>query len=263
MSDKGKAWFKSCVAEMTNAKAKIVGAIEKGFERARLSRVEIATNLDLSMVPNYVAYKAALIREKTMLQHICLGLAVTLVVLFIASRVEVSHLETRLRVKEYILAPGVSDFIPVAPQSVPDAYVQHAVSDFVTTLGNTNPTNIEERFRQLSSVMSPALQVQFGAEAAEWVAKARAENISEMITILDKRIEADSDGRYRAVVRTRTDSFVGSESIGYRNEVVEMGLRLVPPDVGRRWFLEITSLSRASAEAFETSKGLGGGLNGK
>jgi hypothetical protein len=263
MSDKGKAWFKSCVTEMTNAKSKIVGAIEKGFERARLSRVEIATNLDLSMVPNYVAYKAALIREKTMLQYICLGLAITLVVLFIASRVEVSHLETRLRVKEYILAPGVSDFIPVAPQSVPDAYVQHAVSDFVTTLGNTNPTNIEERFRQLSSVMSPALQVQFGAEAAEWVAKARAENISEMLTILDKRIEADSDGRYRVVVRTRTDSFVGSESIGYRNEVVEMGLRLVPPDVGRRWFLEITSLSRASAEAFETSKGLGGGLNGK
>ena len=92
--------------------------------------------------------------------------------------------------------------------------------------------------------------------------QARAENISEMLTVLDKRIEADPDGKYRAVIRTRTDSFVGTESIGYRNEVVEMGLRLVPPDVGRRWFLEITSLSRGSAEAFETSKGLGG-LNEK
>lgn len=263
MSEKIKMWLNTCAAGMNSAKAKVVGAVEKGFERARLSRVEIATNLDLSMVPNYVAYKAALIREKTLLQHVCLGLGVTLVILFVAGRVEVSNLETRLRLKEYILAPGVNDFIPVAPQSVPDAYVQHAVSDFVATLGNTNPTNIEERLKQLASVMSPALQVQFNAEATEWVTKARAENISEMLTVLDKRIEADADGKYRAIVRTRTDSFVGSESIGYRNEVVEMGLRLVPPDVGRRWFLEITSLSRGSAEAFETSKSLGGGLNGK
>ena len=123
--------------------------------------------------------------------------------------------------------------------------------------------NIEERFKQLSSAMSPALQVQFNVEASEWIAKARSENISEMVTVLDKRIEADADGKYRATVHTRTDSFVGSESIGYRNEVVEMGLRLVPPDVGRRWFLEITSLSRGSAGAFDTAKSLGGGSHGK
>lgn len=263
MNEKLKTWLKGRIVDAKSAKAALVGAIEKGFERARLSRVEIATNLDLSMVPNYVAYKAALVREKTLLQHVCLGLGIVAMILFIVGRIEVSGLQTRLRLKEYILAPGVNDFIPVAPQSVPDAYVQHAVSDFVATLGNTNPMNIEERFKQLSSVMSPALQVQFNAEAAEWVAKARAENISEMVTVLEKRIEADADGKYRAVVHTRTDSFVGSESIGYRNEVVEMGLRLVPPDVGRRWFLEITSLSRGSAEAFDTAKGLGGGSHGK
>ena len=263
MREKLKNWLDLRLTDAVTAKKALVGAIEKGFERARLSRVEIATNLDLSMVPNYVAYKAALIREKTLLQHGCLGLGIVALVFFIAGRVEVSSLEKRLRLKEYILAPGVNDFIPVAPQTVPDAYVQHAVSDFVATLGNTNPMNIEERFKQLSSVMSPALQVQFNAEASEWIAKARAENISEMMTVLDKRIEADADGKYRAAVHTRTDSFVGSESIGYRNEVVEIGLRLVPPDIGRRWFLEITSLSRGSTEAFDTAKSLGGGSHGK
>jgi len=263
MSEKLKKWLDAGLSNAVSAKKALFGAIEKGFERARLSRVEIATNLDLSMVPNYVAYKAALIREKALLQHGCLGLGVIALVFFIAGRVEVSSLENRLRLKEYILAPGVNDFIPVAPQTVPDAYVQHAVSDFVSTLGNTNPMNIEERFKQLTSVMSPALQVQFNVEASEWITKARSENISEMVTILDKRIEADTDGQYRAVVHTRTDSFVGSESIGYRNEVVEMGLRLVPPDVGRRWFLEITSLSRGSADAFETARSLGGSSHGK
>lgn len=263
MNEKLGTWLKSRLEDAKSVKTAIVGAVEKGFERARLSRVKIATDLDLTMVPNYVAYKAALIREKILLQHVCLGLGFLTMVLFVVSRFEVSKLEARLRLKEYILAPGVNDFIPVAPQSVPDAYVQHAVSDFVATLGNTNPVNIEERFKQLSSVMSPALQVQFNSEAAEWIAKARAENISEMLTILDKQIEADVGGTYRVVVHSRTDSFIGSENIGYRNEVIEMGLRLVPPDVGRRWFLEITSMSRGSAEAFDVTKGLGGGLHGK
>ena len=258
MKEKINNLLSSGASELARIKQVLVGAIEKGFERARLSRVEIATNLDLSMVPNYVAYKAALIREKTLLQHACLVFGVIALVVFVVGRVEVSNLEGRLRLKEYILAPGVNDFIPVAPQTMPDAYIQHAVSDFVATLGNTNPMNIEERFKQLSSVMSPALQVQFNAEAAEWVAKARAENISEMVTVLDKRIEADGEGKYRAIIHTRTDSFVGSESIGYRNEVVEMGLRLIPPDVGRRWFLEITSLSRISSNAFDSAKSLGG-----
>lgn len=263
MKEKLKEWLDARLGEAMNAKKAFIGAIEKGFERARLSRVEIATNLDLSMVPNYVAYKAALIREKAVLQHLCAGLGIITMVLFVTSRVEVANLEERLRTKEYILAPGVNDFIPVAPQSVPDAYVQHAVSDFVATLGNTNPLNIEERFKQLSSLMSPQLQVRFSGEAGEWIAKAKSENISEIVTVLEKRVEGDAEGKYRAVVHTRTDSFVGSESIGFRNEVIEMGLRLVPPDIGRRWFLEITSLSRSSADAFGIAKSLGGDRHGK
>ena len=239
------------------------GAAQKGFQRIKISKVAVATKLDLKAVPTYVSYKAALVREKIMLQHICLGLLTVLIIVFVSGRTEVSRLTERLRTKEYILAPGVVDFIPVAPQSVPDGYVQHAVSDFVATLGNTNPVNIEERFAQLATVMSPALQVQFNAEAREWIAKATSENISEMMTILEKRIESDELGQYRAVVTTRTDTFIGSEAIGYRNEVIEMGLRLIPPDQGKRWYLEITALSRTSAEAYSASKSLGGSRHGK
>ncbi|MGE0175064.1 MAG: hypothetical protein AB7T49_19880 [Oligoflexales bacterium] len=245
-------------AKLRIAKTRLVGAIEKGFERAKLSRVQVSSNLDLSAIPNYVAYRAALVREKMLLQHICVGLGIVLIATFVLSRIEVSNLSERLRMKEYILAPGVSDFIPVAPQSVPDAYVQHAVSDFVATLGNTNPTNIEERYQQLSSMMSPALQVQFIAEANDWIAKVRAENISEMLTILNKRIEADGKGSYRATVNVRTDAFIGSEAIGYRNEMIEMHLRLTPPDAGRRWYLEMIALTRHSADAASAAKSLGG-----
>ncbi len=263
MDGRLKIMLRNARRRLSTSTSGLIGAIEKGFERARLSKVEIATNLDLSVVPNYVAYKAALIREKMLLQYLCVGVSVIVLCITALWRFEVSSLESKLRVKEYILAPGVTDFIPVSPQTVPDSYVQHAVSDFVATLGNTNPTNIEERFKQLTSLMSPALQIQFGAEAGEWIAKSHAENISEMTTILEKKIESGNDGTYHAVVRVRTDSYVGAESIGYRNEVIDMGLRLTPPDAGKRWFLEMTSLSRTSSDAYDTAKSLGGHPDGK
>ncbi len=236
----------------------IRGAMEKGFEKARLARVEIPTRLDLSHVPNYVSYKAALIREKMLLQYGCLALLAVLLMVFATSRFEVAGLEEKLRKKEFILAPGVNDFIPASPQSVPDSYVQHAVSDFVATLGNTNPTNIDERYHDLSTSMSPSLQIPFQIEAESWATKAKRDNISEMITVLDKTIESDDAGNYRAIVRARADSFVANESIGFRNEVIELGLKLVPPEHGRRWYLEITSLSRVNAEAYDSAKTLGG-----
>lgn len=258
MKEKLNMLARKSAEKLRFAKTQMVGAIEKGFERAKLSRVTVSSNLDLSAIPNYVAYRAALIREKMLLQHVCIGLATVLVAIFVLGRIEVSHLSDRLRTKEFILAPGVSDFIPVAPQSVPDAYVQHAVSDFIATLGNTNPTNIEERYQQLSSMMSPALQVQFSAEANDWIAKVKSENISEMLTVLSKRVEADGKGSYHATVSARTDAFIGSEAIGYRNEVIEMQIRLIPPDAGKRWYLEMTALTRHSADAASAAKSLGG-----
>lgn len=263
MKDKVTDFARTQAAHIAASGRQLVGALEKGFQKAKLAKANAAADFDLSAVPNYVAYKAALIREKLLLQYVCMGLAALLAVVYVSGRFEVSDLATSLRTKEFILAPGVSDFIPVAPRSVPDSYVQHAVSDFVLTLGNTTPTNIEERFAQLATLMSPALQVQFAAESPEWVAKARAENVSELTTMLDRRIESDDQGRFKATVSTKTETFIGGEAIGYRNEVIEMGMRLVPPDAGRRWYLEITSLTRTSADAYSAAKNLGGTTHGK
>ena len=236
----------------------VVGAVEKGFAKLAVGRISLHSAVDLGAVPKYVTYRAALIREKLLLQYACLGLAALLVAIFAISRVEVARLSEKLRTKEFILAPGVNDFVPVAPQTVPDAYVTHAVSDIIATLGNTNPVNIEMRYQQLEALMSPSLQIAFHAESQPWVQKARADNISEMTTVLEQKIVTVGDGTYKVTAHTKTEAFVGSESIGFRSEVVELGLHLVAPDVGRRWYLEITSLARSSAEAFTTGERLGG-----
>ena len=242
---------------------RFLGPIERGFAKARLAAAGSNEALNLAGLPEYVSYRASLIREKIMMQHVSWILLVLLVAVFAQSRWEINRLQERLRTKEFILAPGVTDYLPVAPGTVPDSYVQHAVSDFVDAIGNVNPTNIAERYTQLASVMSPSLQVQFNSEGSDWIERVLGDNISEITTILEKHIESNNAGAYKATVKARVETFIGSESIGIRTEVIEMGLALVPPELGKRWCLQITALSRKSDDAHKASKNLEGAKHEK
>ena len=120
----------------------MIGPKEKGFEKAISDPPEVQTSKEhLKHLPKYIAYRAALLREKLLLTYLIAGISGLFLTYFVVSRIEVSSLYDKLRVKEYILAPGVLDFTTATPQSVPDSYVNDAVSDFLSTLGNINSTN--------------------------------------------------------------------------------------------------------------------------
>ena len=229
----------------------MLGAMEKGVEAARLGTPPRGScdGVDLRTLPKYISYRAALVREKLTLQMLIGALVVGFFGYFVMTRIEISRLHEALRTKEYILAPGVVDLTSVSPQSVPDSYVEHAVTDFLGQLGNINATNIDEQYAALAAFMSPALKVRFEAEGADWKARVKSEGLTEAMTVLSRRIEADGAGRYRISVEVRTDSYIRSEYVGARDEAVTMGLELVPPRDGRRWFLQITSLARMTATA--------------
>ncbi|MBI2603781.1 MAG: hypothetical protein HYW48_12080 [Deltaproteobacteria bacterium] len=80
---------------------------------------------ELKFLPKYIAYKAALLREKLVLTYVIATLMVLFAVHFAVTRFEISNLYEQLRTKEYILAPGVQDFTTVSPQSVPDDYISN------------------------------------------------------------------------------------------------------------------------------------------
>jgi hypothetical protein len=236
----------------------MVGSMEKGVEAARLSSPPQGTyeGVDLSVLPKYICFKAALLREKLTLQYAILILTVILGGHFILTRFEIASLYTKLREKEYILAPGVQDFIPAAPQKVPERHVTAAAMDYLSQFGNINAMNIDDQYERLSDSMTKALKVQFLAEASDWKAKVKSDNLSEIMTILDKTIESDEKGGYRCTANVRTDSFVNNEHIGYRDEVVEMEMNLVPPEDGKRWYLQIANLSRTSRNSFKVKDNL-------
>ena len=236
----------------------IIGPMEKGFETAKLQAppAHIVDGVDLRVLPKFICYKAALLREKVALQFWLAILAAAFLIVFLGSRWEVHSLNTKLRAKEYILAPGVQDFIAVSPQSVPDSHVQNAAMEFLQTFGNFNPTNIEEQYRRLTESMSPDLRVQFELEAAPWRAKVKDDGISQILSISEKEIRSSGDGYYQVTAIGRKDSFVNNEHIGATDIVIEMVLKLIPPQAGRRWYLEINKLVSQDANAFRVKSKL-------
>lgn len=241
----------------------MVGAMEKGIEAARLQAPPqgVYEGVDLRVLPKYICFKAALLRERMTLQFMVAVVLVAFGAHFALSRYEISGLYNQLREKEYILAPGVQDFIPAVPQTVPERHVIAAASEYLGQFGNINSVNIDDQYERLSESMTPQLRAQFLAEGETWKAKVKADNLTEVMAVIDKTIESDEKGNYRVVANVRTDSFVNNEHIGYRDEVVEMTMSLVPPEAGKRWYLQITSLSRTNRNSYKVKDQLTKGAN--
>lgn len=236
----------------------MIGPMEKGVEAARMSEPPKGSyeGVNLEVLPKYICYRAALVREKMTMQTLVAIVTAAFAIYFAISRFEVFGLYSKLREKEYILAPGVQDFTAASPHTVSDSYVQAAVTDYLNRLGNINPINIQEQYLTLAESMNPQLKVKFQAESAEWIAKVKEDNLSEILSVIEKEIRSNDDGFYKVTALTRVDSYINAEHIGARDEVIQMILKLVPPSRNSRWFIEIQSLSRSTSSDFKTKESL-------
>jgi len=238
--------------KIQSASNRMIGSMEKGIEAAQLTAPPVGSfeGVDLSVMPKYICFKAALLKEKVLLKNIILLLIGVFSTYFLISRNEISDLYTKLREKEFILAPGVVDFTPASPQSVTDGYVDNAVMSFMRTLGNINPVNIDEQYANVASYMSHDLKVRFEMETSDWIETVKLENISEVLKVTDKEIISDEKGNYKVVAIVVRERYANNEYLGKTDEVIEMLIKLVPPKQGKRWFLQITSLTRTEANSF-------------
>ena len=87
----------------------MIGPIEKGFNKASIEAPPQGSyeRVDLRVLPKYLCYKAALLREKMTLYYLLVAIIALFAVHYLVSRLEISHLHGQLREKEYILAPGL------------------------------------------------------------------------------------------------------------------------------------------------------------
>lgn len=231
----------------------MITAMDKGIEAAQIATppVGVYKGVDLRILPKYVAFKASMIKQKMTLQYILAIHLAAFAMHFGISRIEIHGLETKLREKEYILAPGVMDFTTASPQSVSDTYVVNAALSFLSMIGNINAANVDEQYKRLSTFMTPELRIQFEEEAREWRETVKTENISEILRITDREVTTTDEGYYKVTAVAQRERYSNSESLGRVDEVIEMTMKLVPPLKGKEWYLEITSLKRGRADGFK------------
>ena len=222
-------------------------AIDKGVAAAELSRppAGVYGDLDLRVIPKYVSYRAALLREKAGMQFL-LGLAGLLwLSTFLIQSNRIDYWQTKYREKEFILVPSnIVGHTPAVPQDVPKSYVGNAATYFVELLGNTTPSDIEEHYDRFSSYMSSELRGKFLSETARWRATAKAEGIYEQVEVTQKSWESDGKGGFEVTFAIRRDRRVSGEFMGSTPEIIKMKLQLVPPSQEREWIFEIREFSR-------------------
>ena len=237
---------------------KMIGPMEKGFKKATLEIPSQGSyeGVDLSVLPKYIAYKSALLKEKMTLYYILTAVFLFFISHYLISRLEISSLHGKLREKEYILAPGVLDFTKASPQMIPDSYVHDAAIDFLSTLGNTNAANIDEQYASLKRFMSHDLKVQFDVDTSDWIEQVKTDNISQILKVTSIEITSDSKGAYRIIALGRADFYAEQQYLGHEDQVIKMVVRLVPPESGKRWYLQIVSLSWEGAETLKTKSDL-------
>ena len=255
-SEQKQPWLDRLRTKFKRRGIEMIGAMEKGIQAAQVATPPKGTfeGVDLKILPKYNSFRAALLRSRLTHQYLILILSGLLVIHYISSRIEVYSLYGKLRAKEYILAPGVLDFTPASAQSVPDSYVADAVTEYIGQLGNITAGSIDDQYKLFANSMSPQLQAKFLSEASDFKSKVKAENISELLTISEKEIKATGDGYYQVTVLAKRDTYVNNEYLGRVDEAIEMVLQLVPPKSGRRWFLQINSLTRQNAETFKSKR---------
>ncbi|MBP6218547.1 MAG: hypothetical protein KA436_08175 [Oligoflexales bacterium] len=213
---------------------------------------KVLSNQKLSQLPKYISYKAALLREKLILSYVVMIISCMFVAYFAVSRLEIARLYEQLRTKEYILAPGIRDFTPVSPQSIPDSYVHDAVSDFVSSLGNINASNILEEYSGLKRFMSDTFKIKFEVETKEWVKQVQNEDLAQLVNLKNKEIISDQKGAYHVTAFVRADFYAAGQHLGYEDQAIEMELKLVPPDRDKRWYLQIENLTWSKLETFKS-----------
>ena len=236
----------------------MIGAAQKGIEAAKLKTPPLGEyeGLDLKNLPKYICYKAAYLKTQMTLKYVLAAVVAVFATYAVIREYSFLKFMERYRLKEYILAPGVMDFTTASPQTVSESYVNDAVADFLSQLGNVNPTNIEEQYESLSRSMSPELKIKFKMEIADWMGQVKENGISQLLHVNQKEVKTDDKGNYRVTAISRAEFYSQNNFLGHEDQVIEMELKLVPPESGRRWYLQISKLGWNKIEAFRAKKSL-------
>ena len=167
----------------------------------------------------------------------------------ISDRVAITNLERKLREKEYILAPGVTDFAKVTPGIISKDYVREFAESIAATLGSFSAKEVERRYQELEKYLSSDFRLTFREKTKKDLGLFASTDVAETFSANSSEIEEAPNGFRAAVFGTQTRYVSGLKVYEGAHVIVFLMVGLAP-SASTPWALQITDISRLSEEEF-------------
>jgi hypothetical protein len=178
-----------------------------------------------------------------------LSLAVSALVLVVSDRITIHDLESKLREKEYILAPGLTDFAKVTPGIISKDYVKEFAESIAVSLGSFSASEVERRYKDLEKYLAGDFRIKFREKTKKDLSLFATNDIAETFSVKTTEILESKIGFEANVFGTQT-RYVSGLKVFESAHVITFSLKAVAPSANSPWALEIQDISRLSEDEF-------------
>ena len=187
-------------------------------------------------------------------QRLLLGL-ITLAAVSVTAfdRITIYRLETQLREKEYILAPGLTDFARVRPGVISSEYVKEFSESLASSLGNFSAREVEERYRTLEKYLANDFRIQFREDTTKQLKLLASNDVAEMFVPQHTEVKEQENG-FIASVFGQHIRYVAGLKVFEGRHVILFTLKGVAPQANRPWALEVQNIARQTEELYEQQR---------
>lgn len=169
--------------------------------------------------------------------------------LIITDRVTIHKLEMKLREKEYILAPGVTNFARVSPGIISKDYVKEFAETIAHTLGSFSAKQVEQRYSELEKYFASDFRIKFREKTKKDLSLLASNDIAEMFEIRSTEVREIADG-FKAFVFGSQTRYVSGLKVFEGSHVIAFTLKGIAPSATTPWALQILDISRLSEDEF-------------
>ena len=143
-------------------------------------------------------------------QRILLLIGATVAVgIAISDRVAITNLEQKLREKEYILAPGVTDFAKVVPGVIAPQYVREFATSIATTLGSFSAKDVERKYQEVEKYLASDFRITFREKTKKDLALFATNDVAETFSVTSCDVREAEGGFTATVFGTQTRFIAG------------------------------------------------------
>lgn len=157
--------------------------------------------------------------------------------------------------KEFLIVPGVVDFMRVRPGMIPENVVFFFAEFMADQVGTFTYSNVGERYKRAAEFMSPALRESFLMELRKKEKDYRELAVTEIFSPFPvskfEQLKDEAGNPYYLVhLRGNLVRFSNDQKIATEEEILTLKFKTTRIVPDKPWFFELTSLTRQTSEEF-------------